>query len=75
MLGFYLPSVHDFWAKVIMVFSCLHVIYVVLQDAKGTASDVSAMINGHRIFIVEDADTMPAQDTRTISLDQIRKPR
>ena len=75
MLGFYLPSVHDFWATVILVFSCLHVIAVVLQDAKGTASDVSAMINGHRIFIVEDGDTMPAQDTRTISLDQIGKPR
>lgn len=75
MLGFYLPSVHDFWATVILVFSCLHVIAVVLQDAKGTASDVSAMINGHRIFIVEDVDTMHAQGTQTIPLEQIRKPR
>jgi Ni/Fe-hydrogenase 1 B-type cytochrome subunit len=72
--GIYLPSVHDFWATVILVFACLHVIAVVLHDAKGTASDVSAMINGHRIFIVEDADTMQPQDIQTISLDQIRKP-
>ena len=75
MLGFYLPSVHDFWAGVILVFSCLHIIAVVLHDVKGTASDVSAMINGHRIFVVEDADTMHPQGTQTIPLKQIRKPR
>ena len=75
MWGFYLPSVHDVWSTVILVFACLHVIAVVLHDAKGTAADVSAMINGHRIFIVENTDTMPTQNVQTISLDQIRKPR
>lgn len=73
--GFYLPSVHDFWATVILVFTCLHVVAVVLHDAKGATADVSAMINGYRIFIVEDADTMQSQDIQTISLEQIRKPR
>jgi len=73
--GFYLPSVHDFWAPVILAFSCLHVITVVLHDAKGTTSDVSAMINGHRIFIPEDADLPHTPNVQAVSLDQIRKPR
>lgn len=30
-----------------------HLVAVVLHDLRGTASDVSAMINGHRIFLVE----------------------
>jgi hypothetical protein len=67
--------VHDFWAPVILGFSCLHVVTVVLHDAKGTASDVSAMINGHRIFIIEDRDALHTQDVQFVSLDQIRKPR
>ena len=71
--GFYLPSVHDFWTPVIVIFACVHVIAVVLHDAKGTAADVSAMINGHRIFIVEE-DTQHVQDIQTVSLDQIGKP-
>jgi Ni/Fe-hydrogenase 1 B-type cytochrome subunit len=75
MWGFYLPSVHDFWAPVILGFTVVHVIAVVLHDVKGTAADVSAMINGHRIFIVEDADSQHKQDIQTVSLDQIKKPR
>jgi len=72
---FYLPSVHAFWAPVILVFSCLHFIAVMLNDAKGTGSDVSAMINGHRIFVVDDVDTKQAQDFPAIPIDRIGKPR
>lgn len=73
---FYLPSVHDFSATVILVFACLNVITVVLHDAKGATANVSAMLNGYRIFIVEDADTMQSKDDiQTISLVQIRKQR
>ncbi|MEN8763751.1 MAG: cytochrome b/b6 domain-containing protein [Thiogranum sp.] len=73
--GFYLPSVHGLLATVTLIFACLHVITVVLHDAKGTTADVSAMINGYRIFIVDDADTMQSQEIQTISMEQIRKPR
>jgi Ni/Fe-hydrogenase 1 B-type cytochrome subunit len=73
--GIYLPSVHDFWAPVILVFTCLHVIAVVLHDAKGTASDVSAMINGHRIFIIDGAEGLRKHGIQAVSLEQIRKPR
>ena len=73
--GFYLPSVHAFWAPVILGFSCLHIIAVVLHDAKGTTSDVSAMINGHRIFIPEDVDLPHTPNVQTVSLDRLKKPR
>jgi len=53
----------------------LHVITVVLHDAKGTEADVAALINGHRVFIVEAADTMHAQGIQTISLGPISTPR
>lgn len=71
LLGFYLPSVHDFWATPILVFTGLHIVAVTLHDAKGTASDVSAMINGHRIFQVEDVDGMQAHNVQTVSPDKI----
>ncbi|MFQ5643552.1 MAG: cytochrome b/b6 domain-containing protein [Thiogranum sp.] len=73
--GFYLPLVHDFWAPVILGFSCLHVVTVVLHDAKGGAADVSAMINGHRIFIVEDVDLPPVPGVQSVPLDRVGKPR
>jgi Ni/Fe-hydrogenase 1 B-type cytochrome subunit len=73
ILGFYLPSVHDFWAPVILLFTGMHIISVVLHDAKGTASDVSGMINGHRIFIVEDVDILQTREVQSISVDQIRR--
>ena len=71
LLGFYLPAVHDDWATVILVFTVVHVVAVVLHDAKGTASDVSAMINGHRIFVVEDVEGMPGGKVQTVSLDRV----
>jgi len=73
LAGFYLPAVHDFWAPVILGFSGLHIIAVVLQDARGTTSDTSAMINGHRIFVIESTDTLTRQDVQSVPLEQIRK--
>jgi len=72
--GFYLPSVHAFWAPVILGFSAVHMLTVLLHDAKGGAADVSAMINGHRIFMVEEVDVPGTASVHTVSLDQIGKP-
>ena len=74
LAGFYLPSVHDFWSPVILVFSGVHILTVLLHDAKGGAADVSAVINGHRIFMVEDVDVPGTGSVHTVSLDQIGKP-
>ncbi len=51
--GFYLPSVHAFWADVLLWISILHIAAVSLQDARGKTADVSAMLNGYRLFFIE----------------------
>jgi len=50
LFGFYLPSVHAWWARVLVIFAGLHLAAVVLHDYRGKAADVSAMINGYRLF-------------------------
>lgn len=46
-------ELHRDAAVAIAVLVVAHIATVVLHDLRGTASDVSAMINGHRIFLVE----------------------
>ncbi len=69
--GFYLPSMHVWWATAITIFSVAHIIAVVLHDMKGTGSDVSAMINGHRIFVIPRVDPDEVVKTHRISLENI----
>ncbi len=66
--GFYLPDVHSVFATLIMVFTGLHLVAVFLHDLKGTGSDVSAMINGHRIFVIRKPEQ---PGIHRVSLDQI----
>jgi Ni/Fe-hydrogenase 1 B-type cytochrome subunit len=46
-------DLHRGCATLVAVLVLAHLIAVVLHDLRGTASDVSAMLNGHRIFVVE----------------------
>jgi len=46
---------HGAVATAIAMFSLLHILAVVLQDARGGSADISAMLNGKRRF------TMPAR--------------
>lgn len=46
-------DLHDAVAAVVPPLILAHVLAVILHDVRGSGSDVSAMINGHRIFIVE----------------------
>jgi len=48
--GFYLPSIHLAFAKIITVLTVLHLATAVLQDIKGKRGDVSAMLNGYKLF-------------------------
>jgi Ni/Fe-hydrogenase 1 B-type cytochrome subunit len=69
--GFYLPSMHRWWAVAIGIFTVAHLIAVFLHDLKGTACDVSAMINGHRIFVIPRIDPDRIVDTQRLSLDNV----
>lgn len=73
LAGFYLPAVHAFLAPVILAFSALHIVAVVLHDARGTSSDVSAMINGHRIFVIEKPQTPAQAGIQSIPIERIGK--
>ncbi|HWR87656.1 MAG TPA: cytochrome b/b6 domain-containing protein [Acidiferrobacterales bacterium] len=50
-LGWTLPEWHIGLAWVICGFSVAHVLSVFLHDARGTTSEISAMVNGHKIFL------------------------
>lgn len=52
----------------------LHILAVFLHDLKGTGSDTSAMINGHRIFIINPLQQPADPGTQSVSLDRIVKP-
>ena len=72
---FYLPHVHQVLATLIVIVVVAHVYSVVLQDAKGAATDISAMINGYRHFNVDrDGLVKPDPAPVMVSLDSLRKP-
>jgi len=75
VLGLYLPGVHEFLASIILGFTVLHIVAVVLHDLKGTTSDVSAMINGHKIFVVQKHESPENPVVHPVSLDQLKKNR
>lgn len=72
-----LYGLHEVGNGVILTFTLLHLVAVFSHDAKGTGADNSAMINGHRIFLLED-DRSEFSRPQAVSLDQltrqIRKP-
>jgi len=53
VLGFYLPSVHEFCATMVLWLTGLHLISLFEHDYYAKTTDVSAMINGYRLFEVE----------------------
>jgi len=65
VLRFYLPAVHAFWAQALFWFSVLHIAAVALHDLKGKTADVSAMINGYRLFFI-DRSRLPVADEQPL---------
>lgn len=75
MSGFYLPSVHSFWAQVMLWICLLHIAAVALHDARGKSADCSAMLSGFRLFSIdrgrpEGPDGEPVQ---FVSLDKLKR--
>ena len=62
LFGFYLTSVHAWWAQVLVIYTGLHLAAVVLHDYRGKAADVSSMINGYRLFPTGGIQTRGAAD-------------
>lgn len=73
--GFYLPSVHGFWASVAGWFSVLHIASVILHDYRNRTTDISAMVNGYRLFLIDGdkSGRVHAGTEQFLSPDSIRK--
>lgn len=67
-----LHDVHIIGAYVITGFAMLHILAVFLHDLGGNGSDISAMVNGHRIFILGKQPTVrQPSDVQRVSLDEL----
>jgi Ni/Fe-hydrogenase 1 B-type cytochrome subunit len=75
MLGFYLPSVHAFWAQLMFWFTVLHIASVVMHDYKNRTTDISAMVNGYRLFLINSnrAGSVAESTVQHISIESLRK--
>ena len=74
-LGFYLPSVHTFWAHVLLWLSALHVVSVIVHDYRKQTTDISAMVNGYRL-ILSDSNSVDAgidESVQLISPDSLKR--
>lgn len=66
LLGWTLPEWHHAGYRVIGVFTLAHVLAVGWHDWKGTGAEISAMFNGHKIFIIRRAsDVLPVAWKKT----------
>jgi Ni/Fe-hydrogenase 1 B-type cytochrome subunit len=75
LAGIYLPDVHRVFATAVTLLVVAHVLTVLWHDWKGQADDVSAIINGHRLFVTErpGPDGIGLRET-VVPLDQIGRP-
>ncbi len=71
--GFYLPEVHNLWASIITILVIFHIVTVIFHDMKGSGSDISAMINGHRVFIIEHPEHPVIHQPASVAIDEILK--
>jgi len=72
VFGMYLPSVHASIATLISLFVLGHIIAVFMHDLKGGSDDVSAMINGKRLFEVKPIPSQEISGVHKISVDSLR---
>ncbi len=70
----YLPSMHSWLSDAIAVVTGAHLFSVVLQDIKGRSADISGMLSGYRLFVVErDAVSKPGVSQVSVKLDDFGK--
>jgi Ni/Fe-hydrogenase 1 B-type cytochrome subunit len=74
--GVYLPSLHRHFAAIIAGITALHIITVVLQDVRGKRGDVSAMLNGYKLFETQKPDQSGfMKQSPGVSIDAIGRDR
>ena len=77
ILGFYVPSVHIFWAWIMFWFALLHIASVLMHDYRNQTTDISAMVNGYRLFLIDStrAASVDENMVQRITIDSLKKNR
>ncbi|MES9862810.1 MAG: cytochrome b/b6 domain-containing protein [Candidatus Thiodiazotropha sp. LLP2] len=68
--GLSMTDLHHITYQIIAWYSLLHVVAVFTHDLGGSSSDISGMINGHRIFEIKESEK---QTSQAIELDDLLK--
>ncbi|MEJ2618765.1 MAG: cytochrome b/b6 domain-containing protein [Candidatus Thiodiazotropha sp.] len=71
LFGIVMSDLHHLTYLIIAWFSLLHLVAVFTHDLSGTGSDISGMINGHRIFQVPENPSEP--ETQSVDLTDLMK--
>lgn len=76
-MGFYVPSVHGFWARIMLWFALLHIVSVLLHDYRNQTTDISAMVNGYRLFLINNNRGSSDSENviQQITIDSLKKKR
>jgi len=72
-LGYTLREWHGVLALTLGGFAALHIASVFLHDARGTASEISAMVNGHKIFLLPHSPQDLARPIRIVRPERTDK--
>ena len=65
---------HELLAATIFWFVLVHVLSVLLREVRGKGYDISAMVQGHRIFKVDRGDGPGGRPAITVAVNDILKP-
>ena len=57
----YLPNLHHAGAALILGFTIAHIVASIFHDVKISSSDISGILNGHRIFIFDESTDQSAE--------------
>jgi len=68
-----LRQAHILGFQIITLFTVLHILTSFFHDAKSTGSDISAMVNGHRIFLIDSTQAAQPDKAPQIPLDSLSK--
>ncbi|MES9969478.1 MAG: cytochrome b/b6 domain-containing protein [Candidatus Thiodiazotropha sp.] len=66
-------DLHHLCYLVIAWFTLLHILSVFSHDLGGTGSDISGMVNGHRIFDIEQPQQNKDTGSQTVALQDLMK--
>jgi hypothetical protein len=61
----------------VLWFSALHIASVCMHDYKNQTTDISAMVNGYRLFLIDSsrADSVAEKMVQRVSVDSLKKNR